>query len=118
MRGDIVEAQAQYLALGNTRDKAYEGQSRIAVDRLMGLLCVTLGKLEAAITHFEDAVAFCRDAGYQPELAWTCHDYAEALLRPSNSSGRADPGNREKASSLLDESLAISTELGMRPLME
>ncbi len=29
-----------------------------------------------------------------------------------------DPGDREQAMSLLDESLAISTELGMRPLME
>ena len=27
-------------------------------------------------------------------------------------------GDREKAISLLDESLAISSELGMRPLME
>ncbi len=31
---------------------------------------------------------------------------------------RDNPGDREKATSLLDESLAISTELGMRPLME
>jgi len=29
-----------------------------------------------------------------------------------------EPGDREKAMSLLDESLAISSELGMRPLME
>ncbi len=31
---------------------------------------------------------------------------------------RNEPGDREKAMSLLDESLAISSELGMRPLME
>ncbi len=35
-----------------------------------------------------------------------------------NMIGQAEPGDREKAMSLLDESLAISTELGMRPLME
>ena len=29
-----------------------------------------------------------------------------------------EPGDREKAMSLLDESLSISSELGMRPLME
>ena len=29
-----------------------------------------------------------------------------------------DPGDRERAMTLLDESLAISSELGMRPLME
>ncbi len=28
------------------------------------------------------------------------------------------PGDREKANSLLEESLAIATELSMRPLME
>ncbi len=48
----------------------------------------------------------------QPELAWTCCDYADTLLR------RNEPGHREKATSLLDESLVISSELGMRPLME
>ncbi len=31
---------------------------------------------------------------------------------------RNEAGDREKATSLLDESLAISSELGMRPLME
>ena len=46
------------------------------------------------------------------ELAWTCCDYADALLQ------RNEPGDREQAMSLLDESLAISSELGMRPLME
>ena len=31
---------------------------------------------------------------------------------------RPETGDREQALSLLDESLAISSELGMRPLME
>ena len=31
---------------------------------------------------------------------------------------RATPGDRGQATSLLDESLSISSELGMRPLME
>ena len=62
--------------------------------------------------HFEGALAFCRKARYRPELAWTCCDYADTLLQRNN------PGDMEKANSLLDESLAISTELGMRPLME
>ena len=37
---------------------------------------------------------------------------------PSTSSGRTDGGHRAKAIALLDESLAISTELGIRPLIE
>ena len=55
---------------------------------------------------------FCRKAGYRPELAWSCCDYAD-LLRERNAEG-----DRAEAISLLDESLAISSELGMRPLME
>ena len=57
-------------------------------------------------------MVFCREAGYRPELAWTCCDYADMLLE------RDDEGEKSKATSLLDESLAISSELGMRPLME
>ena len=91
----------------------------VAVDRLLGLLAQTTDDLDQAVAHFEDALAFCSKAGYRPELAWTCCDYADCLLqRASTSSAQADTGDREKAMSLLDESLAISSELGMRPLME
>jgi len=71
-----------------------------------------LGNLDQAVACFEDALTFCGKAGYRPELAWTCCDYADTLLQ------RKEPRDREKAMSLLDESLAISSELGMRPLME
>ena len=47
------------------------------------------------------------DLVYSPELAWTCCDYADPLLQRNGS------GVREKAMSLLDESLAISGELGI-----
>ena len=79
-----------------------------------------MGNLDQAVAHCEDAQAFCRKARYRPELAWTCCDYADALLQRHSSTGseRTDAGDREKAVSLLDESLAISSELGMRPLME
>ena len=60
----------------------------------------------------KDALAFCRKAGYRPELAWTCCDYADTLRE------RNGEGDRAMSLSLLDESLAISSELGMRPLME
>ena len=49
---------------------------------------------------------------FRPELAWTCCDYADALRE------RNGPEDPAKAIALLDESLAISSELGMRPLME
>ena len=39
---------------------------------------------------FLDPSAFCRKAGYRPELSWTCCDYADTLLH------RNEPGDREK----------------------
>ena len=62
--------------------------------------------------HFEDALTLGRKAGYRPELAWSLCDYADTRLQRNLS------GDHPKAISLLDESLAISRELGMRPLME
>ena len=83
-----------------------------SIDRIKGLLAQTMGNLGDSQNHFEDALTFCRKAGYRPELAWSLCDYADMLLE------RNSDGDSEKAVELLDESLAISTELGMRPLME
>ena len=84
----------------------------ISVDRLLGLSYQVMENPDQAAAHFEDALAFCRKAGYRPELAWTCCDYADTLL------SRNGEGDRAMASLLLNESLSIATELGMRPLME
>jgi tetratricopeptide (TPR) repeat protein len=81
-------------------------------DDVLGLLAKTAGRIDVAETHFKEAVKFCRSAGYRPELAWTCSDYAEMLL------DRDEPGDREKAIELQDEALVITQELGMRPLTE
>ena len=110
-QGDADTAREQYSALTSREGTMLIG-GMACVDRLLGLLCVTLGNLDQAAVHFEGSLAFCRMAGYRPDLAWTCHDYAEVLLQ------RQDPGDSEKALSLIDESLAISSDLGMRPLME
>ncbi len=82
------------------------------IDRILGLLSKTMGNLDQAAEHFEDALAFCRKAGYRPELAWTCCDYADLLRERDN------PGDREQAVAMYDESLQIATEIGMRPLTE
>ena len=84
----------------------------VCTGRLLGLLSYTMGQLDQASSHFEEALVFTRKGGCRIELAWTCCDYADTLLQ------RKETGDREKAMSLLDESLAISIELGMRPLME
>jgi ATP/maltotriose-dependent transcriptional regulator MalT len=109
-RGDSSAARDPYLVLKGLRDRI--PYLLISTDRVLGLLAHAIGELDNAADHFEDAMAFCRKAGYRPELAWTCCDYADALRE------RDGEGNREKAVSLLDESLTISRELGMRPLME
>ena len=114
-RGDETAAKELYGALqpiaGTMAPTSIYGPG-LAVDRIRGLLSQTMGNLDQAAGNFEDAAAFCRKAGYLPELGWTCCDYADTLCL------RLGTGDREKAAALLDESLAIATVLGMRPLME
>ena len=57
-------------------------------------------------------MVFCRASGFKPKVASTCYDYAETLIE------RNGAGDNAKARLLLEESLSIFTELGMRPLME
>ena len=112
-REDIAAAEEQYAALELARDTLMLiFPDTTCIDHLLGLLSHTIAKLDQAVAHFEDALAFCRRVGARPELAWTCCDYADTPFQ------RKQSGDHEKAMSLLDESLAISSELGMRPLME
>ena len=92
----------------------------LSIERLLGLLSHTVGALNRAAEHFEDALALCRNAGFRPELAWTCCDYADTLLQRAltSSAPTESEEHRRKAMTLLEESLAISSELGMRPLMK
>ena len=110
-RDDAASAQEQYAAL-QSQQGTFLSVANLAFDHLLGLLAQTMRQPDKAAGHFEDALAFCRKAGYRPELAWTCCDYADALLQ------RNGPGDHQKAMTLLDESLAICSELGMRPLLE
>ncbi|MEK7817177.1 MAG: hypothetical protein AAB281_02875, partial [Actinomycetota bacterium] len=73
--GDGAAAGEQYTALERAQGNMLAPHV-IAVDRLLGLLAQTMGNMDKAAEHFEDALAFCRKAGYRPELAWTCCDYA------------------------------------------
>ncbi|MFQ6028390.1 MAG: LuxR C-terminal-related transcriptional regulator, partial [Dehalococcoidia bacterium] len=110
MQDDVVSAGNQYTAL---ESQAGPMSAPVMTDgRLLGLLSKIIGNMGQATVHFESSLAFCRKAGYRPELAWTCHDYAEALFDSS------EPKEQELARSLLDEALSISQELGMRPLLE
>ena len=88
------------------------GGDIISGDHILALLADTTHNPELAENHFEAAVEFCKKAGYRPELAWICADYSDMLL------ARDGPGDRERAIELQDEALAITQELGMRPLTE
>ena len=110
-RGDVESAREQYTHLESMRGTILPPGVGVSADRVLGLLSVTMGRLDQATAHFEDALAMCRRAGRKDELPGVCYDYADALLQ------RNGGGDRAKAMSLLDESLAIASELGMRPLM-
>ena len=111
-QGDIENAEEQYKALSSYRGETVGQTISIASDRLLGLLAHTMGNYDNATEHFEDSLVFCHNAGYLPELAWTCHDYADVLLQ------RNGPGDHARVLSLLDEAIGITNELGMRPLTE
>jgi DNA-binding CsgD family transcriptional regulator len=114
-RKDARLAADQYKVLKSLPDTAF--LLTLAMDRVLGLLAYTIGNPDKAREHFEDALAFCQKAGYRPELAWTCYDYADCLLNFTSTSS-AQTRDRRRAVSLLDQAWSISTELGMRPLAE
>ena len=107
----------QYAALEAERSSVlYTGW--MCLDHLLGLLATTQGRFDQAMVYFEDAMAFCRRAGHRPELAWICYGYADTLLVEASLKPGPTPENQAKAISLLQESLATSSELGMKPLMQ
>jgi DNA-binding CsgD family transcriptional regulator len=112
VRGDVESAREQYTHLEPMRGTMLPPGGIVAADRVLGLLSVTMGRLDQAVAHFEEALASSRRAGRRDHLPGTYYDYADALLN------RNGQGDRERAISLLEESLVLSAEIGMRPLME
>ena len=110
LRGDVAAAKREYAAL----ESAAGAMLAVAMagDRLLALLAQTMGSLDQAAAHFEDALTFCHKAGYRPELAWSAYEYTLCLLQ------RSGPGDRLRAASLLEQSLTITDELRMLPLRE
>jgi ATP/maltotriose-dependent transcriptional regulator MalT len=111
LQGDEAAASEQYAALEPAQGTLL-APSNMTVDRVLGLLAQRMGRLDQAAQHFEAALVYCRKAGYRPELAWGLCDYADTLLQ------RNQPNDWTRARSLLEESLTISSELGMKPLIQ
>lgn len=108
LRGDVGAAKEQYAALF----AASGTNSYVSGGRILGLLAHTMGEHDQAVVHFEESLTFCRKANYKPELAWACHDYADTLLQCNHS------GDQARAMDLLEESISLSRDLNMRPLLE
>ncbi len=106
--GDGDAAREQYEALKPAKGLLIH----TAIDRLLGGLAGTMGEVDKAISHFQDAVAFYREAGGRPELAWTYMEFADVLMR------RGSDGDPEEAASMIQHCTGIASELGMIPLME
>ena len=107
-----AEAETAYESLLERRKSPFMIALLVSVDHLLGLLAITRGDQAGATSHFDDAAAFCRDAGYRPELAWTCVDYSNLL---ENLDAEA---NAAQIVELQDEAIDIARSLGMRPLLE
>lgn len=109
--GDTAAAERLYGALESAKGTV-NFHVGLSFDRLLGLLAASLGRIDAAHAHFDDALVFCERAGYRPEYAWTAADCAELLLR------RGGPGDGERAHALDDAAIHIARELGLKPLIE
>jgi tetratricopeptide (TPR) repeat protein len=76
----------------------------------LGLLATTMGCIDAAARHFEDALEMNARIRSPLWVAHTQHDYARMLLR------RDHPGDRKHALVLLDAALATADRLGLKAL--
>ena len=111
-RGYIKTAAEYYPELLNWRANIaniHIGSTRF---RMLGILETAIENLDEALKHFEEGYDFSKKAGYLPELAWTCCDWSDALIK------RGKSGDKEKAKELLEEGLALAEKLTMKALKE
>ena len=80
---------------------------RGSVARYLGLLATTTKRWDDAEQHFEAALAMNARMGARPWLAHTQHDFARMLL------ARDEPGDRERALTLIRTALQTYRELAM-----
>ncbi|MFQ6031098.1 MAG: hypothetical protein ACE5Q6_26850, partial [Dehalococcoidia bacterium] len=122
---DPESARIQYEAITDGQSLRVPGtfmsfvrfvpSSTMTAARLCGLLAQTAGDHDQASIHFEDALSFCRQAGHRPELARCGFDYAVTLLAGDNRR-ESYAADRQRARTLLEETLDIAQELEMEPL--
>jgi hypothetical protein len=91
---DAATARECYIAL-LPQQRTFIEDATISIDRVLGLLSRTMGDLERAVSHFEEALGICRKSGFLVETARLCFDYAATLLH-------ATPDNSRKAQDVVD----------------
>ncbi len=110
--GDAEVAAAQYAVLRDQAGLLPMLNRSSCPDRLLAMLSVAMGEVEQAISHFEDALVTCEKAGYGPELAWSCFEFARVLL------DRGMREDRDRTIALVKRGLSGATQLGMGPLVD
>ena len=105
--GDREEAQAQLAPLAA---KIWDAPGIFSTGHVRGLLFETLDRVDEAIEEME---AVLRLNHFEYRVAYALAAFDAARLRFQ----RAGPGDRERAQALVNESLAIAQELGMKPLL-
>jgi DNA-binding CsgD family transcriptional regulator len=114
--GDQAHAATLYdLLLPYADRNASPASSFVPFDPVsycLGRLATLLDRPDDAARHFEAALAMNERMRARPAGARTQYAYAEMLLR------RAAPGDHERASELLEQSLATAQELGLPRLAE
>lgn len=110
--GDSEVATVQYAVLRDYAGLLPMWARSSCPDRLLALLSVAMDEIEQAISHFEDALNTCEQAGYGPELAWSCFEFAQTLL---NRGFRED---RDRIIELVRRGFSGATRLGMHSLEE
>ncbi len=81
------------------------------VARVLGLLDLALSRPDDAISHLQEAVRLSAAMGARPWVARAEHDLAQALME------RDEPGDRERASSLVADACGLAGQLGMPELV-
>ena len=74
----------------------------------LGFAAVAAARHEEAMRHFELALARNAQIGCAYLTPRICYEYARVLL------SRSEPGDREKATGLIDRGVAIARQIGMR----
>ena len=113
---DGAEAQYRYLS---TAPHSISGSVYMETrDRLLALLAHMAGLPDNADTHFEAALALSTKAGYRLDAVWVGYEYARVILDriDHHPSGDITGDGLSKASSLIDQSLALAREVKSRPL--